>query len=312
MPQCLAIHVTILNCVTMTCRNCLTMLAWTTLFAATPVSAQLARSKVYVSVDLEGIAGVVANSQTQPSGNNYEWARRMMLAEANAAIEGAFAGGATEVVVNDSHGPQTNLRADELDRRAQLITGQPKPLGMAHGVDSSFTAAIYIGYHAPGSTADAVHGHTFSGALKTVKLNGTEVGEYGLNAMVAGYYGVPVVFVSGDRAAVEMATRFTGADGLVVKDGIGFYAAKTMHPLEAREKIAAGVRAALVKRIARRPVTYTRPITLEIELAALQHADMAVLIPGVERISGRVVRFTHDNALTVYKVSRAIMNLARD
>src|SRR5512134_80428 len=136
---------------------------------ASAVTAQAPqRMKVYISVDLEGIAGVVATTQTTPGGLNYDWARRLMLAETNAAIEGAFSGGATEVVVNDSHGPQTNLRADEIDRRAALITGQPKPLGMAQGIDSSFQAAIYIGYHAPGSTADAVHGHTFSGALKTV------------------------------------------------------------------------------------------------------------------------------------------------
>jgi D-amino peptidase len=294
------------------CRSCLTMVVISSLTMASSVSAQLTRSKVYISVDLEGIAGVVANSQTTAGGINYEWARRLMLAETNAAIEGAFAGGATEVLVNDSHGSQTNLRADEIDRRAMLITGQPKPLGMAQGLDSSFTAAVYIGYHAPGSTADAVHGHTFSGALKTVKLNGTEVGEYGLNAMVAGYFGVPVVFVSGDKAAVEMTQAFTGADALSVKEGIGFYAAKTMHPLEAREKISAGVRAALVKRIARRPVTLTLPITLEIELDALNHADMAALVPGVQRVSGRVVRYTGNDALTIYKVARLIMNLARD
>jgi D-amino peptidase len=270
------------------------------------------RKKVYISVDLEGIAGVVANSQTSPTGANYEWARKQMMAETNAAIEGAFAGGATEVVVNDSHGPQTNLRPDELDRRATLITGQPKPLGMTQGLDSTFDAAIYIGYHAPGSTADAVHGHTFSGALKVVRLNGKEVGEYGLNAMVAGHWGVPVVFIAGDRAAVEMARDFIpGVDGLIVKDGIGYYAAKTMHPLEARERIAAGVRAALLKRIARQPVSLGSSITLEIELASLAYADQVALIPGMKR-TGRTVSYTASDALTIYKVARVIMALSRD
>lgn len=269
--------------------------------------------KVYVSVDMEGIAGIVAASQTSSGGANYEWARKLMLAEANAAIEGAYQAGATEVVVNDSHGSQVNLKADEIDRRASLITGQPKPLGMAQGLDSTFDAAIYIGYHAPGSTGDAVHGHTFSGALKTVKLNGTEVGEYGLNAMVAGHFGVPVAFISGDRAAVDMARAFIpGADGLSVKDGIGFFAARTMHPLEAREKIAEGVRAALAKRTARAPLRLTTPITLEIELDNLSHADAAALVPGVQRVSGRVVRYTAGDALTIYKVARVIMALSRD
>lgn len=283
------------------------------LAAGSLASAQTApKKKVYISVDLEGIAGVVSNSQTSPTGQNYEWARKLMLAETNAAIDGAFQGGASEVLVNDSHGPQTNLRADELDRRAQLVTGQPKPLGMTQGLDSSFDAAIYIGYHAPGSTANAVHGHTFSSALKTVKLNGKEVGEYGLNAMVAGYWGVPVVFISGDRAAIEMARDFIpGVDGLIVKEGIGFYAARTMHPLEAREQITAGVRAALVKRIVRQPLKLALPITLEIELDELSHADQAELVPGMKR-SGRTVSYTAGDALTIYKVTRIIMALSRD
>lgn len=280
---------------------------------ANPVAAQSPqKKKVYISVDLEGVAGVVASTQTSAGGQNYEWARRQMIAETNAAIEGAFAGGATEVLVNDSHGPQTNLRADEIDRRAMLITGQPKPLGMTQGLDSTFDAAVYIGYHAPGSTANAVHGHTFSGALKVVRLNGKEVGEYGLNAMVAGYWGVPVVFISGDRAAVEMAQDFIpGVDGLVVKEGIGFYAAKTMHPLEARERIAAGVRAALVKRIARRPVSLGNPITLDVELDALPHADQVALVPGIRR-DGRTVSYTSSDPLTIYRVARVIMALSRD
>ena len=270
------------------------------------------KKKVYISVDLEGIAGVVANTQTSPSGQNYEWARRQMIAETNAAIEGAFAGGATEVLVNDSHGPQTNLRPDEIDRRATMITGQPKPLGMTQGLDSTFDAAVYIGYHAPGSTANAVHGHTFSGALKVVRLNGKEIGEYGLNAMVAGYWGVPVVFISGDKAAVEMAQDFIpGVDGLAVKEGIGYYAARTMNPLDARDRIRDGVRAALMKRIARQPVKLASPITLEIELDELAHADQVALVPGIRR-SGRTISYTSPDPLTIYKVARVAMALSRD
>ncbi|MGQ0766525.1 MAG: M55 family metallopeptidase [Gemmatimonadota bacterium] len=269
------------------------------------------RLKVYISVDMEGIAGIAGSTQTTPTGQNYEWGRGLMLAETNAAIEGAYRAGATEVVVNDSHGPQTNLKADLIDRRVTLITGQPKPLGMAMGLDSTFDAAVYIGYHAPGSTADAVFGHTFSGALKTVRLNGTEVGEYGLNAMIAGHFGVPVVFVAGDRAAVEMTRSFTGADALSVKDGIGYAAASTMHPLEARERITSGVRTAIEQLHRFRPLRLSAPITMEIELAELAQADLAALVPGVQRTSGRVVRFTSPDPLTVYKVARVIMNLSR-
>lgn len=268
--------------------------------------------KVYISVDMEGIAGLVSSAQTSSTGADYSWARKLMLEEANAAIRGAIAAGATEVLVNDSHGGQTNLRADELDKRATLITGQPKPFGMAEGIDSTFTAAVYIGYHASGSVADAVHGHTFSGALKHVRLNGREVGEYGLNGALAGHFGVPVVFVAGDAAFVEEARAFLpGVDVLAVKDGIGFYAARTLHPEVARERIEAGVRAALVKRIARQPVKLAAPITLEVELADLSQVDKVMLIPGMVRVSGRVVRYTAPDMPTIYRVSRAIMLLAR-
>ncbi|MBV6522785.1 MAG: D-aminopeptidase [Gemmatimonadaceae bacterium] len=277
---------------------------------AGPLFAQQ-KLKVYISVDLEGIAGVVSNDQTQPNGRDYGWARTMMLAETNAAIAGAYDAGATEVLVNDSHGSQTNLRPDELDRRAALITGQPKPMGMTQGLDSTFDAAIYIGYHANGSVANAVHGHTFSGALKHVRLNGQEVGEYGLNGAVAGWFGVPVAFVSGDLAFVEEArTFFPGVDALAVKEGIGFYAARTLNPLDAREQIRAGVRAALVKRIARPPVRLTYPATLEIEVGELSWADRIAIVPGVKR-SGRIVSYTASDMPTLYRMARVMMMLAQ-
>ncbi|MFN8579969.1 MAG: M55 family metallopeptidase [Gemmatimonadaceae bacterium] len=280
-------------------------------FVAAPLAAQQ-KLKVYISVDLEGIAGVVSDDQTSPNGHDYNWARSMMMGETNAAIAGAFDAGATEVLVNDSHGPQTNLRPDELDRRATLITGQPKPMGMTQGLDSTFQAAIYIGYHANASVTDAVHGHTFSGALRHVRLNGKEVGEYGLNGAVAGWYGVPVVFIAGDKAFVDEATTFfPNVDALAVKDGIGFNAARTMNPLDARDRIRAGVKAALMKRIARTPVRITYPATLDIEVSEASFADKIALIPGISR-SGLVVSYTASDMPTLYHVARLIMYLGRN
>jgi D-amino peptidase len=272
---------------------------------------QRQRLKVYISVDMEGIAGLTASSQTSSTGSDYGWARRLMIEETNAAIGAAFEAGATEVLVNDSHGSQTNLLPDQIDRRAALITGQPKPLGMAQGIDSTFDAAVYIGYHAHGSEAQSILGHTFNGNLKHVRLNGTEVGEYGLNGAVAGHFGVPVVFVSGDRAFVEEAKAFfPGVEALSVKEAIAFTAARTMHPLEAREKIAAGVKAGLAKRATLKPLRLTSPITLEIELASLAQADAAVVVPGVKRVSGRVVSYTANDMPTVYRMARVIMALS--
>lgn len=267
--------------------------------------------KVYISVDMEGIAGVVSNAQA--GGSDYEWARPLMLAETNAAIGAAFDAGATEVVVNDAHGSHTNLRADQLDRRATLITGQPKPYGMIEGLDASFDAVIFVGYHGHASQVDAVMGHTYSHALRRVRVNGREVGEYGTAGLVAGYYQVPVVFASGDKAFVEEARRFfPGIEGLAVKEGIGFTAARTLHPAVARERIAAGVKAALGRRKEIRPIPIATPITLDVELNLASNADAVMFVPGMERLDGVTVRYRAPDALVAYRVSRLIRMLARD
>ncbi len=145
--------------------------------------------------------------QLGPPSPDYEWARRLMTAEVNSAITAAFDAGATEVVVSDGHGSHTNLHADEIDQRASLITGAPSPLGMIEGIDSSFGAVIFVGFHARASTAGAVIDHTYTGTITDMTLNGEPVGEYGMSAAVAGYYGVPVVFISGDSAVSGPGSR---------------------------------------------------------------------------------------------------------
>jgi len=280
------------------------------LFGPTGAAAQ-SKLKVYLSVDMEGIAGIATAAQT--GGSDYEWARPLMLAEANAAIAAAFEAGATEVVVNDAHGSHTNLRADQLDRRATLVTGQPKPYGMVEGLDGSFDAVIFIGYHGHANQVDAVLGHTYSHALRHARINGREVGEYGTAGMIAGHYRVPVVFVSGDRAFAEEAKRFfPGVEALAVKDGIGFTAAKTLHPSVAREKIAAGVKTALARRSQIAPITIATPVIVEVELDIASNADAAMFVPGMERVDGVTVRYRAPDALVAYRVSRLIRMLSRD
>ncbi len=267
--------------------------------------------KVFISVDMEGIAGVVDSSQTSSANRDYAVGRRLMLAETNAAVAAAFEAGAAEVHVADSHGSMTNLPPDEIDRRAVLITGSPRPYGMMQGLDESFHAVIFIGYHAQASTIDGVIDHTYNGQFKRVTLNGTEVGEYGLNGALAGHYGVPVVFISGDRAVCEQARAFLpGVDTLTVKDAIGPTAARTMHPLEAREKITTGVKAALLKRIARQPVQLRQPVTIEIELSSSAQADSAMMVPGMKRLNGRTVSYEAPDMPAAYRVSRLVARLA--
>ena len=274
-------------------------------------SGQQRGVKVFISVDMEGIAGVVSGNQTGTSGPDYSFGRRMMTAEANAAIAGAFEAGATEVIVNDSHGSMINLQPDQIDRRATLITGSPKPFSMMQGIDSTYSAVIFIGYHAQASTMDGVLDHTYNGQLKAVRLNGREVGEYGLNASLAGHYGVPVVLISGDRAVTEQAKAFIpGIEAVAVKEGIGRTAARTLHPDEARERIAAGVRAALARRAQIAPVRLSRPVTIEVELTNPAQADASMMVPGMQRVSARVVRYEAPDMKVAYSVSRLIAALS--
>lgn len=271
----------------------------------------LQAQKVYIAVDMEGIAGLVNSSQWGSSGRDYGLGRALMEAETNAAIEGAFRAGASEVHVIDSHGGKTNLRPDRLDRRAVLITGGPRPLGMIHGIDSTYSAVAFVGFHARASTTDAVADHTYTGAIKSIAFNGTELGEAGLAGTVAGHYGVPVVFLSGDSAAVAEAEQvFPGVVGVSVKEAIGSSAAWAMHPEEAQTEIGAGVERAV--RAARQiaPIRISAPVTIDIEVGTSGGADQLVFIPGMERTGARTVRYVAPDVPTAYRLSRLVRLLA--
>ena len=286
--------------------SCLTRLFALVLLFGVPAQAQSGQPqlRVFISADMEGVARVVAQSQLGPEGFDYSTARRLMTGEVNAAVAAAFQAGATAVTVTDGHGSGTNLLPNEIDRRASLITGFPMPGGMMQGLDKNFEAVVFIGYHARGSTGDGVLAHTYTDALKVVRLNGQEVGEYGLNAALAGYFGVPVVFVSGDRALVEQAKMYiSGVEAVAVKQGFGRNVARTLHPEEARERIAEGVRAGLARRLQIAPVRLSQPVTLEVETAETTQADNMMLVPGMERINGRVVRYLAPDMAIAYRVS---------
>jgi len=266
--------------------------------------------KVYISCDLEGISGVVAGPQVRAGTEEYKRAQKLMTAEVNAAIEGALAGGATEVVVNDSHGSMRNILIEELHAEAQLISGSPKPLGMMQGLDDSFDAAFFIGYHAQAGTAYSILDHTYSSATAyRVALNGRTVGETGLNAALAGYFGVPVALVTGDRLLTEEARSLLGPiEAVAVKESCARTAARCLSPEVAHRLIKEAAQRALRKR--GRPFVLQPPITLTVDFISSAHADMAELIPGSRRIEGRRVEYTHDDYLTVYKVLRAMLSLA--
>ena len=205
---------------------------------AAPSVAAAQGKKVYISVDLEGIAGVNGDDQTSPGGAEYGRARKLMAEDANAAIRGAFEGGATDVLVNDSHGGQRNLLPEDLDPRARLISHTFKRYGMMEGLDETFDAIIYVGYHAKADAPRGLFAHTGSGVVRDLQVNGTSVGEGGLNAVLAAWFGVPVVAVSGDDVAVEEVKALVpGIRGAVVKRAINMRAVELRPLVEARKDI---------------------------------------------------------------------------
>lgn len=269
--------------------------------------------KVYISVDMEGITGLVARDQVMRGEIDYQMGRGLMTRETNAAVQGAIDAGATYVLVNDSHGSMLNILIDELHPGAHLITGHTKQFSMMEGIDEIFDAAVFIGYHARPGTTGGVLDHTYSGAtVFSIKINEIDMPELGINAWLAGHYGVPVVFVSGDNAACEQTIGILGDQvmTLAVKEGIGRSSAKNL-PLErAHQLIREKTKAAIEKRDRIQPYTLDKPYEFEIIFLKSDLADNPSLIPGVERIDGRTVRYKSDNAPDGFKLMRALVALS--
>jgi D-amino peptidase len=248
--------------------------------------------KIFISADIEGVAGVVTPLQGQPGNAEYERARRLMTEEVNAAIAGAFDGGAAEVLVNDSHGPMTNLLPNLLDPRAELILGRPKPTYMCAGLDASFAAVFFTGYHS-GAGQHGVLSHTVNGfAFHAIRVNGIDCAEATLYGAYAGSLGVPVALLTGDdRLQAQCGGLFPGATSVVVKQALGQRAARALSPEAARARIRAGAAAALANLGACAPWTIPGPYRLELDLSSVTLADLAAGIPVAERAGPRSVAF---------------------
>ncbi|MBK9239936.1 MAG: M55 family metallopeptidase [Acidobacteria bacterium] len=224
--------------------------------------------KVFISVDMEGLAGVATSTDVNATGRDYEHFRKIMAAETNAAIEGASRAGATEIVVRDSHGGKTNLLPGDLSPLAQLIRGASTgPKNMMEGIDATFAAAIFIGYHAKAGTPNAVLAHTSNGNVVDLSINGVSLPEAGYNALVAGLYDVPVVFVAGDRAFVEQARGLLGpVEAVATKTEIGGGGISGLSPAEAQRQIRDGVARALSNRTKIKPYKLTAPYTMVLKV----------------------------------------------
>ena len=263
--------------------------------ATTQAPAQAVRRlKVYISADMEGITGVVTNEQLGPAGFEYQRARQFMTDEVNAAIQGARDAGATEILVSDSHGNGQNLLIDQLPADVRIVRSWPRPLMMMEGIDASFDAVLFIGYHSGTSNVAGVRAHTMSSATLTgVALNGTQVPEGGVNAAIAGHFGVPVVMISGDDAAIEEVRRFTGPiEGAQVKRAISFHSAETMTPKAGQELIRARAKAGVERRASFKPYTLSGPVNLDVSFKHYRVAEIVAYLPGIRRMDAHTIRFS--------------------
>ncbi|KPK60656.1 MAG: hypothetical protein AMS21_09395 [Gemmatimonas sp. SG8_38_2] len=252
---------------------------------------------------MEGVVGVVTADQLGPSGFEYAKARELMTAEVNAAIEGALAAGATEIVISDSHGNGENILIEQLPRDVVLIRSWPRPLMMMEGIDASFDAAIFIGYHASTTNPAGVRAHTISsGRLADIRLNGISVPEAGINAAIAGHFGVPVVMISGDDIIIEETRSLLGdIEGAVVKEAISFHSAKTLMPEVAFALIREKVTTALRRLDDFQPYELETPITLDVRFKNYRPSEMLAYLSIVERTDSHSIRFVGRDMIEVSK-----------
>lgn len=268
--------------------------------------------KLFISADMEGIAGVVSDKEVSPGEQEHQRARRLMTQEVNAALKGAFAAGVTEAVVADAHASMTNILPEELDPRAHLVRGAPRPMGMMEGLDASFSAVFFIGYHARRGTAGGVLEHTYSGrVISRLQINGHDQGELGLNAYLAGHFGVPVLLVTGDHQLVREGQELLKiVEGVQVKQGLGRYAASSLHPEVAREKIRKQAHKAVKRRGEFSPLTASPPVDLDLVFPQTGMADHAALMPGAQRKGGCHIHYRAEDYLLAYRAFRVLVSLA--
>ena len=271
----------------------------------TPSAAQTGK-KVFISADMEGISGISGSDQLSASGAEYNRSRRLMADDVNATIRGALAGGATEIVVNDSHGSMRNLRVEDLHPAARLISHSFKRYGMMQGLDETFDAVIFIGYHAKAGGERGVFAHTGSGVVRDVRVNGRSLGEGGLNALVAGWYGVPVVLVTGDDVAVaEVQASAPGARTVAVKRAVNPRAVE-LRPLdEVRREIEEAARAA-VSAATRTAPARDAAYNVELQLQNTLIPEVAEILPGMTRPAPDTIAFTTDSMPHAYSLIRLL------
>ena len=272
--------------------------------------------KVLIAADMEGISGVTNWNHVQSGHFEYTRFRKIMTEDVNAAIQGAFEGGATEIVVTDGHGSGNNILIDDLNPRVKLNSGNTSPFAMVQGVDAGdFDGVIFVGYHARAGAANGVLAHTWSSQrVANVWLNNILMGEYGLNAALCGHFGCAPIMITGDQTACSQAFELLGdLEIAIVKQATSFQSAECLPPAVAQEMIQnSAVRA--VRRLkngeAPQPFKIAEPVKGCVEFRMVEMADSASLLPGAIRLDGTSIEFTSPDMPTAYRSFRAAVGLA--
>ena len=266
---------------------------------------------VYIVIDMEGVAGVTHGSMIRTG--HVEWrdrGTRLMTAEANAAIEGAFLGGATSVLVKDGHDSGQNIRREDLDPRAELVTGNSVTVGLMPGLDSTYDKLFLMGFHAKMGTRFAQFDHTISTAtISKLSINNIVVGEIGMYGMLAGLRGVSVALTTGAGPAVDESLDLFGShQGVRVKQGLGRFAVRTFNPAQVLTQITEGAKNAMDNGAP--PLEISLPVTISIDFLRSAEADMAEMVPGSIRSSARTVQYVHEDPDTAFQALQAMVALA--
>lgn len=251
--------------------------------------------KIFITADYEGVCGHV---QWNSGGE-----REAITADMNAAIAGAAEGGATEILAGEAHANMRNILPEKLDSRASFLSGQPKPLNHVGGIDNTFDAAMFVAYHAKAGALKGIMAHTYTDKIFSLKFNDIEVGEIGTDAAITGYFGVPVIMVTGDKAACDEASALLGdIEAVVVKEGVSRSAGRCVHPRKARELIKEGAKRAmsLIGRV--KPFVVEPPVYTEVVFVNPSHADNLEHLPSIERIDGRTVAFKTDDFIEAFEL----------
>lgn len=267
--------------------------------------------KVFISVDMEGISGIGTPKMVSRSGKDYALGRELATADVNTVVDAIFELGPAEILVNDSHGDMQNLLHTRLDPRVQYIQGHIKPLGMVEGLDESFDAVIFLGYHARAGTENGFIAHTGSGSVKGLWINGVEVGEGGLNAHFAGALGVPVVLAQGDSTFADQINRLFEVRTVVNKYAVGSSVARLVHPEIARADLRSTTLAAMAELDSASPLEVQEPVDVRMRFASTTRADILQAIPGMLRIDGWTVEYEAATMDEAYRMVRLMYKYIR-